>query len=75
MVSDDDVIAGGAGIESALLILSVSVEDGGRYLCSAELNGDTVTTEAYLNITEGICTYCRLISYTSPLSFGNVFIA
>lgn len=53
MVSDDAAIEVGAGIESSLFLPSVSVEDGGRYICSAQLNGDTATAEAYLSITMG----------------------
>ncbi len=53
MNSDDNVIETGVGIESVLLIPSVSLESGGRYLCSAELDGTTVTVEAYINVTIG----------------------
>ena len=47
------------GALSVLHIPAVSTEDGGRYLCSAELDGITVTTEAYLNVVEGVCVCVR----------------
>lgn len=54
MTSDDDVIELGAGIINTLQFPSASVENGGRYVCSAELDGDTITAEAYLTILAGV---------------------
>lgn len=51
--SDDDVIEAGSGIESVLFIPIVSTENGGRYVCSAELDGTVVSTEAYVSVTTG----------------------
>lgn len=42
-----------AGAMTTLQIISADPEDGGRYLCSAELEGGTVVVEAYLNVVEG----------------------
>ena len=53
-MSDADVVEVGEGIETSLLIPSITVEDGGRYFCTAQLNGDTVAAEAYFNITKGV---------------------
>lgn len=47
-ISDNQVL--GVGIESSLLIPMTSARDGGRYLCSAELNGVNITAEAYLSV-------------------------
>ena len=41
------------GARTTLRIVSVGPEDGGRYLCFAELEGSTVIVEAYLNVIEG----------------------
>ena len=51
--SIEDVIEVGIGIESTLFIPSVSVENGGLYVCTAEFSGTAVTAEAYINVTSG----------------------
>lgn len=53
MTSEEEV----GGSQSILQIPVATSEDGGRYLCSAELDGNAVTTEAYLGVIEGVmCT-------------------
>lgn len=47
MTSADDV--GGSSL-SVLLVPVAASQDGGRYLCSAELEGNTVTAEAYVDV-------------------------
>ncbi len=48
------MVQAGVGIESVLLIPVSSPSDSGRYICSAELDGNTITKEAYLTVIEGV---------------------
>ena len=48
--SDNEAIEQGVEIESVLLIPKTYPQDFGRYICTAELDGISVTKEAYLSI-------------------------